>query len=136
VFCSAILFRYFNHFSRFIFAKKSCGAFIFIVGNQTQQKSKFILQKTSNYDYLKTCKQTDLENKILNWYSSLQCFVFCRFSWNSRLTWPFIWMLAERKRAISSGISLDKSWNSRLTWPFIAGSCEKAHRFAVFSSKT
>jgi len=83
VFCSAILFRYFNHFSRFIFDKKTCGAFIFIVGNQTQQKSKYILQKTSNYDYLKTYKHTDMENKRLsnasNWYSYLQCFVLCRF---------------------------------------------------------
>jgi len=92
VFCSAILFLYFNHFSRFIFAKKSCGALIFIVGNQTQQKIKFILQKTSNYDYLKTCKQTDLENKRLsnasNWYSYLQCFVFLIFWALSQYIYP------------------------------------------------
>jgi len=39
VFCSAILFRY------FIFTKKSCGAFIFIVGHQTQQKKQIYIAK-------------------------------------------------------------------------------------------
>jgi len=70
--CSAVQFWfYFNHFSRFIFATKSCGVLIFTVGNQTQQKSKYILQKTSNFDYLKTCEQTDLENKRLSNVSKL-----------------------------------------------------------------
>jgi len=47
VFCSPILFRYFNHSSPLYFSQKIVLSFYFYCWNQTQQKSRFVLQETS-----------------------------------------------------------------------------------------